>query len=108
MSSATIQARGTLPHDCLKVVSELIEKLGGRIQVEEESIVVPPMPEEEHSGKMLKGLRLREGLTQAFLARAIGVPQSHISAYERNTRPIPKDKAVKLAEILHSVPENFQ
>ena len=86
----------------------MTEKPGGRIQVEEENIVVPPMPEEERPGRMLKGLRLREGLTQAFLAKAVGVPQSYISAYEKNTRPIPKDKAEKLAEILHSVPENFQ
>ncbi|MBR5734688.1 MAG: helix-turn-helix transcriptional regulator [Desulfovibrionaceae bacterium] len=86
----------------------MTEKPGGRIQVEEETIVVPPMPQEERPGRMLKGLRLREGLTQAFLAKAVGVPQSHISAYEKNTRPIPKDKAEKLAEILHSVPENFQ
>ena len=69
--------------------------------------VVPPMPPCERPGRMLRGLRLREGLTQAQLADAIGVPQSHISAYEKNARPIPRDKAVKLAEHLHSVPENF-
>ena len=70
-------------------------------------IAVPPMPDTERPGRMLRGLRLREELTQAQLARAIGVPQSHVSAYERNARPIPADKAEKLAEVLHSVPENF-
>ena len=110
-STAAVRARVTLPHDCVAVISELIEKLGGRIQVEEEDgemVVVPPMPGEEHPGRMLRGLRLREGLTQAQLAEAIGVPQSHISAYENNVRPIPGDKAVKLAERLRSVPENFR
>ena len=110
MNGTTIQAKVTLPYDCLAVVSALIEKLGGRIQIEdeeEETIVVPPMTDNERPGKMLKGLRLREELTQAQLAKAIGVPQSHISAYEKNARPIPKEKAVKLAEVLHSVPENF-
>ncbi len=110
MNSTTVQAKVTLPHDCLAVVSELIERLGGRVQVdneEEETIIVPPMAEKERPGKMLKGLRLREELTQAQLAKAIGVPQSHISAYEKNARPIPREKAEKLAEVLHSVPENF-
>ena len=110
MNGATIQAKVTLPYDCLAVVSALIEKLGGRVQVEnkeEETIIVPPMADNERPGKMLKGLRLREELTQAQLAKAIGVPQSHISAYEKNARPIPKEKAAKLAEVLHSVPENF-
>ena len=110
MNGTTIQAKVTLPYDCLAVVSALIEKLGGRVQVdnkEEETIIVPPMADNERPGKMLKGLRLREELTQAQLAKAIGVPQSHISAYEKNARPIPKEKAVKLAEVLHSVPENF-
>ena len=70
-------------------------------------ILVPPMAANERPGKMLKGLRLREELTQAQLAKAIGVPQGHISAYEKNARPIPREKAAKLAEVLHSVPENF-
>ncbi len=105
-----IQAKVTLPYDCFDIVSELIKKLGGKIQIdneEEETIIVPPMAEQDRPGKMLKGLRLREELTQAQLAKAIGVPQSHISAYEKNIRSIPKEKAAKLAEVLHSVPENF-
>ena len=112
MNTATaIQAKISLPYDCFAVVSELIEKLGGNIQIEdsaEEKIIVPPMADSERPGRMLRGLRLREELTQAQLAEAIGVPQSHISAYEKNRRPIPKDKAIALAGILHSVPENFQ
>lgn len=105
-----IQAKMILPYDCLDIVSALIKKLGGSVQVdheEKETIIVPPMAENERPGKMLKGLRLREELTQAQLAKYIGVPQSHISAYEKNARPIPKEKAEKLAEVLHSVPENF-
>jgi len=110
MNSTTVQAKVTLPYDCLDVVSALVEKLGGMIQIDNEkdgTIVVPPMTDHERPGKMLKGLRLREELTQAQLAKAIGVPQSHISAYEKNARPIPREKAEKLAEVLHSVPENF-
>jgi transcriptional regulator with XRE-family HTH domain len=32
---------------------------------------------------MLKGLRLRAEMTQKELAEAIGVPQSHVSEYEK-------------------------
>ncbi|MBO4336289.1 MAG: helix-turn-helix domain-containing protein [Desulfovibrio sp.] len=105
-STAAVQASITLPRNCLEIVSALIEKLGGTIQLED-AIVVPPMPEHERPGKMLRGLRLRAELTQAQLAKAIGVPQSHISAYEKNTRRIPEEKTRMLAEILRSVPENF-
>ena len=110
-SSATVQASITLPLNCVEVVRELIEKLGGTIRLEDDGsdvVVVPPMPESERPGKMLRGLRLRAEMTQAQLAEAIGVPQSHISAYEKNIRRIPEEKARKLAEVLQSVPENFR
>jgi len=47
-------------------------------------VTIPPIPESERVGRMLKGLRLREGLTQKELAKVLDVPQSHISAYEKN------------------------
>ncbi|MBQ9452680.1 MAG: helix-turn-helix transcriptional regulator [Desulfovibrio sp.] len=72
-----------------------------------ENRVVPPLLESERPGKMLRGLRLRAGMTQAQLASALGVPQSRISAYENNIRPIPTEKARQLAKVLHSVSENF-
>ena len=110
-SSAAVQASITLPLNCVKVVRELIEKLGGTIRLEDDGsdvVVIPPMPERKRPGKMLRGLRLRAEMTQAQLAEAIGVPQSHISAYEKNIRRIPEEKARKLAEVLQSVPENFR
>lgn len=102
-------ARITVPADCFELVSALIQRLGGQIADDEDDVVtVPPMPESERVGRMLKGLRLREGMTQAGLAEAIGVPQSHISEYERNKRPIPAEKADRLAELLHTVPGHFR
>lgn len=100
-----------IPDDCLDLVTLLVKRLGGDIVQgngeEDEYITVSPMPENERPGKMLKGLRQREGLTQRELAKAIGVPQSHISEYEKNKRPIPQAKANELANVLHSVPGNF-
>lgn len=65
------------------------------------------MPGSERPGRMLRGLRLRAEMTQAQLANALGVPLSHIAAYEKNRRPIPPETARQLADVLHSVPENF-
>lgn len=76
--------------------------------MEDEKVVrVPPLPESKRVGRMLKGLRLREGMTQLQLAKAIGVPQSHISEYEKNKRTIPPAKAEELATLLHTVPGYF-
>ncbi len=36
----------------------------------------------------LRGFRLRAGMTQAELARAIGTTQSHVSEYESGARRI--------------------
>jgi DNA-binding XRE family transcriptional regulator len=56
---------------------------------------------ETHSeqGLTLKGLRLRDGYTQAQLGEMIGVPQNNISAMERGNRSIGKNIAKKLSGI---------
>lgn len=74
---------------------------------DEKVVTVPSLPESERVGRMLKGLRLREGMTQLQLAKAIGVPQSPISEYEKNKRTIPPAKAEELATLLHTVPGHF-
>ncbi len=49
---------------------------------------------------MLRGARFRESMTQAQLATASGIPRRHISDMENNRRPIGKQAARKLAEVL--------
>lgn len=51
-------------------------------------------------GTMLRGARFRESMTQAQLASASGIPRRHISDMENNRRPIGKQAARKLAEVL--------
>ncbi len=53
-------------------------------------------------GMILRGARIREGLTQARLAVLIGVKPSHISEMEKGKRPIGKDMAKRLAQALHT------
>ena len=51
-------------------------------------------------GDILKGARLREGLTQAQLAAMIRVKPSHISEMEKGKRSIGKDMAKRLGKAL--------
>lgn len=55
-----------------------------------------------HAGHALRGLRLREELTQKALAAQIGVKPSHISEMESGKRPIGKEMAKRLAEVLRT------
>jgi DNA-binding transcriptional regulator YiaG len=98
----------SIPVENLELVAALVAKLGGRLEVKDgDLITAEPMPENERPGRMLKGLRLRAEMTQKELAEAIGVPQSHVSEYEKNKRRIPEGKAKELAKLLKSVPSNF-
>lgn len=50
------------------------------------------------AGALLKGLRIREGLTQIEFAKLIGTTQANLSSMENGTRPIGKVKAKLIAE----------
>lgn len=50
-------------------------------------------------GLYLKGLRIRDGYTQAELGKLINVSQNNISAMEHGTRPIGKEIAMRLAKV---------
>ena len=60
----------------------------------------PPIPDAELPGRMLRAARSKEGVTQSQLAQMTGIPQRHISEMEHGKRPIGKDRAKKLAEVL--------
>ena len=48
----------------------------------------------------LRAYRLREGLTQKQLAELTGISQHHISGLETGKRPLGKERAKRLAEVL--------
>lgn len=50
------------------------------------------------AGALLKGIRIREGLTQLEFAKLIGATQANLSSMENGTRSIGKKKAKLLAE----------
>jgi DNA-binding XRE family transcriptional regulator len=63
----------------------------------------------DHSerGLYLKGLRLREGYSQAQLAEMIEVSANNISAMEHGKRPIGKNIARRLAEVFNVSYQRF-
>ena len=52
-------------------------------------------------GEKLKGARYRENLTQKELSTLTGIPQGHISKIENNKLSVGKDRAKRLAQVLH-------
>jgi DNA-binding XRE family transcriptional regulator len=54
------------------------------------------------AGATLRGLRMREGLTQNELAQKIGITQANISKMEHGKRLIGKAMAKKFASFFHT------
>ena len=67
------------------------------------SVVFP----DRSPGAILRGLRHQDELTQAELAERAGVPRNHISEMEHDKRPIGRQMARKLAEVLDTDPRMF-
>jgi DNA-binding XRE family transcriptional regulator len=57
---------------------------------------------DSHPGRILIGARTREDMTQAELARKLNIPRSNISEMERGKRPIGKQMAKRLADVLNT------
>lgn len=51
------------------------------------------------AGTVLRGLRVREGLTQEEFAQKIGCPQSWVSGWETGKRALGKKMAQKIAKV---------
>ncbi|MBL7213088.1 MAG: helix-turn-helix transcriptional regulator [Desulfobacteraceae bacterium] len=52
-------------------------------------------------GNLLAGARLKAGMTQAQLAKKLGIRQNMISDYERGKRRISPSMAKRMAKALH-------
>jgi len=53
----------------------------------------------------LKQFRVRAGLTQAKLAKKVGVTQPNYQRWESGSAPVPEEKLKKLAKVLETSPE---
>ena len=61
----------------------------------------------ELPGVFLSGACYREDLTQQELSERTGIPRRHILEMENGKRPIGKQNARKLAEVLNVDPRRF-
>jgi DNA-binding XRE family transcriptional regulator len=90
------------PTDHAQAAREALQALG--FEEARESIpwreCFPAWSDAQLPGVALAGARHKEGLTQVQLARLTGIPQRHISEIEHGKRPIGKERAKKLAEVL--------
>lgn len=72
-----------------------------------EYVVWTGFTKKERQGKMLLGLRLREGLTRKQVAKAIGSNELYIRQYEACVRRIHPGKIPALAKLLCTIEEDF-
>lgn len=110
------EIRLRIPFDKKALVKKLIEntldladvRYSVRIEKDsDESASLEDVFPDLHAGSAIRGLRYREGLTQARLAEMIGVRRHHISEMENGRRPIEKEMAKRLAKALNTVYKVF-
>lgn len=65
------------------------------------AVAVSPQLNLNSGGVYLRGIRVREDLTQEALAKITGITRSNISAMEHGRRPIGRETAKKLAAVLN-------
>lgn len=92
-----------VPVENVAGILKLLKSSGHDLEISERELI--PADEvfpDSHPGKILRGLRTREDLTQAQLAEKIGVRPHHVSEMEHGKRVIGKAMAKKLATVLNT------
>jgi DNA-binding XRE family transcriptional regulator len=92
---AEVCRRYRLPDDKISKIEEAVAAILG---AEEEPLPLQEVFPELHQGSAIRGLRLREGLTQEQLARLLGVKRPNLSEMENGKRPIGKNLPKHLAQ----------
>jgi DNA-binding XRE family transcriptional regulator len=81
-------------------ISKIQEAVAAILGAEEESFYLEEVFPDLHQGSAIRGLRLRQGLTQEQLAQLLGVKRPNLSEMENGKRPIGKNMAKRLAQVL--------
>ena len=111
------QTTGALTDICLTVPTEdalsVVEALGGMLRLaghtvqrvnedNEELYSIEEVFPEGDPAMALRGLRTREGLTQAQFAERLGISQTRVSEMEHGVRRISVDMAKRIAKTFHT------
>jgi DNA-binding XRE family transcriptional regulator len=94
---AEVCRRYQLPDDKISKIQEAVSVILG---AEDESLPLEEVFPDLHQGSAIRGLRLRQGLTQEQLAHLLGVKRTNLSEMENGKRPIGKNMAKRLAQVL--------
>ena len=94
---AEVCRRHRLPDEQISKIQEAVAAILG---AEDESLSLEEVFPDLHQGSAIRGLRLREGLTQEQLAHLLGVKRPNLSEMESGKRPIGKNMAKRLAQVL--------
>jgi DNA-binding XRE family transcriptional regulator len=94
---AEVCRRHRLPADKISKIQKAVASI---LEAEDGSIPLEEFLPELHPGSAIRGLRLREDLTQEQLARLLGIKRTNLSEMENGKRPIGKNMAKRLAQIL--------
>ena len=111
------QTTGAMTDICLTVPTEdalsVVEALGGMLRLaghtvqrvnedNEELYSIEEVFPEGDPAMALRGLRTREGLTQAQFAERLGISQTRVSEMEHGVRRISVDMAKRIAKTFHT------
>jgi DNA-binding XRE family transcriptional regulator len=92
-----------VPVEDVAMIRELLKSSGHALDISERELYsAKEVFPDSHPGRLLKGLRTRENLTQAQLSEKTGLNTRHISEMEHGKRPIGKTMAKRLAAALNA------
>jgi DNA-binding XRE family transcriptional regulator len=81
-------------------ISKIQEAVSAILDAEDEPLSLGEVFPDLHPGSAIRGLRLRESLTQEQLAHLLGVKRTNLSEMENGKRTIGKNMAKRLAQVL--------
>ena len=94
---AEICRRYRLPDEKISQIQAAVSAI---LAAEDQTLSLEEVFPDLHQGSAIRGLRLREGLTQEQLAHLLGVKRPNLSEMENGKRPIGKNMAKRLAQVL--------
>lgn len=101
-NSNLMSVKFRVPAKKLEDIKNIVAALGGQIDEEaDDSVGWEEVLPDSQPGKILRGLRYRDGKSQKWLAEQLGMKQPNISAMEKGERPIGKNLAKKLGELFN-------
>ena len=88
-----ILKEGTEARPTEEKISKIKDAVAAILEAEDESLPLEEVFPDLHQGSAIRGLRLREGLTQEQLARLLGIKRTNLSEMENGKRPIGKNRS---------------